>query len=100
MNLTLIDWKVISFLKVFAHLVYIYLLTVASWLQAPNSSIKSYDDLFDEDDKEDFLNRDFSEDDWGTKAATNDEDEDDFKMASGRPRNRGAIIEDDENSLG
>uniref|UniRef100_A0A8C5RR37 WD repeat and HMG-box DNA-binding protein 1 n=1 Tax=Laticauda laticaudata TaxID=8630 RepID=A0A8C5RR37_LATLA len=66
--------------------------------KAPNSSIKSYDELFDEDDKEDFLNRDFSEDDWGSKAATNDEDEDDFNVL-GRPRNRGAIIEDDENSL-
>uniref|UniRef100_A0A670XXL1 WD repeat and HMG-box DNA-binding protein 1 n=1 Tax=Pseudonaja textilis TaxID=8673 RepID=A0A670XXL1_PSETE len=66
--------------------------------KAPDSSIKSYDELFDEDDKEDFLNRDFSEDDWGSKAATNDEDEDDFNV-SGRPRNRGAIIEDDENSL-
>ncbi|XP_015685957.1 WD repeat and HMG-box DNA-binding protein 1-like, partial [Protobothrops mucrosquamatus] len=67
--------------------------------KAPNASSKSYDDLFDEDAKEDFLNRDFSEDDWGSKAATNDEDEDDFKIMSGRPRNRGAIIEDDENSL-
>ncbi|XP_039177138.1 WD repeat and HMG-box DNA-binding protein 1 [Crotalus tigris] len=67
--------------------------------KAPNASSKSYDDLFDEDAKEDFLNRDFSDDDWGSKAATNDEDEDDFKMMSGRPRNRGAIIEDDENSL-
>ncbi|KAM6459426.1 WD repeat and HMG-box DNA-binding protein 1 isoform 1-T2 [Liasis olivaceus] len=70
-----------------------------SFHKAPNSSIKSYDELFDEDDKEDFLNRDFIEDDWGSKAATNDEDEDDFKMASGRPRNRGTVIEDDENSL-
>ncbi|XP_062974254.1 WD repeat and HMG-box DNA-binding protein 1 [Elgaria multicarinata webbii] len=68
-------------------------------LQAPTPTTKSYDDLFDEDDNEDFLNRDMVGDDWGTKAVTNDEDEDDLTVASGRPRNRGAIIEDDENSL-
>uniref|UniRef100_A0A670HTC5 WD repeat and HMG-box DNA-binding protein 1 n=1 Tax=Podarcis muralis TaxID=64176 RepID=A0A670HTC5_PODMU len=62
--------------------------------------VKDYDELFDEDDGEDFLNRDSVGDDWGPKAARNDEDDDDDPMmASGRPRNRGAIIEDDENSL-
>ncbi|KAH0620252.1 hypothetical protein JD844_020350 [Phrynosoma platyrhinos] len=61
---------------------------------------KDYDDLFDEDDNEDFLNGDLTGDDWGSKAVRNDEDEDDdLMMASGRPRNKGAIIEDDENSL-
>ncbi|XP_008116547.2 WD repeat and HMG-box DNA-binding protein 1 isoform X2 [Anolis carolinensis] len=61
---------------------------------------KDYDDLFDEDDNEDFLNRDLDEVDWGSKAVINEEDDDDdLMMASGRSRNKGARIEDDENSL-
>ncbi|KAL8168703.1 UNVERIFIED_CONTAM: WD repeat and HMG-box DNA binding-domain containing protein 1 [Gekko kuhli] len=65
---------------------------------APSS--KDYDDLFDEDDDEDFLNRDFTEPPSSPKAVANYEDEDDdLTVASGRPRNRGAIIEDDENSI-
>ncbi|XP_061468494.1 WD repeat and HMG-box DNA-binding protein 1 isoform X2 [Rhineura floridana] len=68
--------------------------------KASAPDIKGYDDLFDEDGNEDFLNGDLDENDWGSKAARNDEDEDDdLMMVSGRPRNRGAIIEDDENSL-
>ncbi|XP_044292863.1 WD repeat and HMG-box DNA-binding protein 1 isoform X2 [Varanus komodoensis] len=63
------------------------------------SATKSYNDLFDEDGDEDFLNGDMAGDDWGAKAVPNDEEEDDdLMLASGRPRNRGAIIEDDENS--
>ncbi|KAJ6652739.1 hypothetical protein lerEdw1_010930, partial [Lerista edwardsae] len=62
--------------------------------------VKDYDDLFDEDDDEDFLNRDFIEPQSSPKAVTNEEEEeDDHVMASERPRNRGTIIEDDENSL-
>ncbi|XP_054827685.1 WD repeat and HMG-box DNA-binding protein 1 [Eublepharis macularius] len=61
---------------------------------------KDYDDLFDGDDNEDFLNGDFIEPQSSPRAATNYEDEDDdLAIASGRPRNRGAIIEDDENSI-
>ncbi|CAI5764819.1 repeat and HMG-box DNA-binding 1 [Podarcis lilfordi] len=68
--------------------------------KASAPAVKDYDELFDEDDGEDFLNRDSVGDDWGSKAARNNEDDDDDPMmASGRPRNRGAIIEDDENSL-
>nr|XP_060609407.1 WD repeat and HMG-box DNA-binding protein 1 isoform X2 [Anolis sagrei ordinatus] len=64
------------------------------------STTKDYDDLFDEDDNEDFLNRDMDDVDWGSKPVRNDEEEDDdLLMASGRPRNKGARIEDDENSL-
>ncbi|XP_042306910.1 LOW QUALITY PROTEIN: WD repeat and HMG-box DNA-binding protein 1 [Sceloporus undulatus] len=67
---------------------------------ASTPATKDYDDLFDEDDNEDFLNGDLTGDDWGSKAVRNDEDEDDdLMMASGRPRNKGAVIEDDENSL-
>ncbi|XP_060117825.1 WD repeat and HMG-box DNA-binding protein 1 [Heteronotia binoei] len=61
---------------------------------------KDYDDLFDGDDSEDFLNRDFVEPQSSPKAETNyDDEEDDLTVTSGRPRNRGAIIEDDENSI-
>ncbi|XP_066481491.1 WD repeat and HMG-box DNA-binding protein 1 [Tiliqua scincoides] len=68
--------------------------------KASAAAVKDYDDLFDEDNDEDFLNRDFIEPQSSPKAVTNDEDEeDDHMVASGRPRNRGAILEDDENSL-
>nr|XP_056706893.1 WD repeat and HMG-box DNA-binding protein 1 [Euleptes europaea] len=61
---------------------------------------KDYDALFDGDDNEDFLDGDFIEPQSSLKAVTNYEDEDDDLMvALGRPRNRGAIIEDDENSI-
>ncbi|XP_053127848.1 WD repeat and HMG-box DNA-binding protein 1 isoform X2 [Hemicordylus capensis] len=64
------------------------------------AAVKDYDDLFDEDDNEDFLNGDMIEPQSSPKAVTNEEEEeDDLMRASGRPRNRGAIIEDDENSL-
>ncbi|XP_077180147.1 WD repeat and HMG-box DNA-binding protein 1 [Paroedura picta] len=59
-----------------------------------------YDDLFDGDDSEDFLNRDFVEPQSPRKVTADYEDEDDdLTVASGRTRNRGAIIEDDENSI-
>uniref|UniRef100_A0A6J0SAG9 WD repeat and HMG-box DNA-binding protein 1 n=1 Tax=Pogona vitticeps TaxID=103695 RepID=A0A6J0SAG9_9SAUR len=61
---------------------------------------KTYDDLFDEDGNEDFLEGDLTGEDWGSKPVINDEDEDeDLLMASGRLKNRGARIEDDENSV-
>lgn len=72
-------------------------LTVRSWLQVSAPAVKDYDSLFDEDD-EDFLNRDFIEPQSSPK--TNEDEEDNHMVASGHPRNRGAIIEDDENSLG
>uniref|UniRef100_A0A8C0J107 WD repeat and HMG-box DNA-binding protein 1 n=1 Tax=Chelonoidis abingdonii TaxID=106734 RepID=A0A8C0J107_CHEAB len=60
---------------------------------------KDYNDLFDEDD--DFLNTDLIEPRSSPKVVSNEEEEedDDLMLASGHPRHRGAIIEDDENSL-
>ncbi|XP_006120180.2 WD repeat and HMG-box DNA-binding protein 1 [Pelodiscus sinensis] len=60
---------------------------------------KDYDDLFDEDD--DFLNANLTEPRSSPKVISNeeeDDDDDDLMLASGHPRHRGAIIEDD-NSL-
>lgn len=61
---------------------------------------KDYNNLFDEDD--DFLNTDLIEPRSSPKVLSNeeDDDDDDLMLASGHPRQRGAIIEDDENSLG
>ncbi|CAM4691951.1 WD repeat and HMG-box DNA-binding protein 1 [Lepidochelys kempii] len=61
---------------------------------------KDYNNLFDEDD--DFLNTDLIEPQSSPKVLSNgedDDDDDDLMLASGHPRQRGAIIEDDENSL-
>ncbi|OCT68358.1 hypothetical protein XELAEV_18039657mg [Xenopus laevis] len=60
-----------------------------------SAETKDYDELFDGDDDEDFLNGDMI----GHEGAVNDEDDDDnFTALTGRPRNRGAIFDDDISS--
>lgn len=70
---------------------------------ASKKSAKDYDDLFDDDDDDDDRVMDEGLSDTHSpvkKAAVGDEDGDDFFMpATGRVRNRGVIL-DDENSLG
>ncbi|XP_074854742.1 WD repeat and HMG-box DNA-binding protein 1 [Carettochelys insculpta] len=64
---------------------------------------KGYNDLFDEDD--DFVNTGLTGPRSPPRVISNeeedddDDDDDDLMRASGHPRHRGAIIEDDENSL-
>ncbi|EMP33093.1 WD repeat and HMG-box DNA-binding protein 1 [Chelonia mydas] len=67
--------------------------------QVSSAVTKDYNNLFDEDD--DFLNTDLIEPRSSPKVLSNeeDDDDDDLMLASGHPRQRGAIIEDDENSL-
>ncbi|XP_002754018.1 WD repeat and HMG-box DNA-binding protein 1 isoform X2 [Callithrix jacchus] len=64
---------------------------------------KDYNDLFDGDDTSnagDFLNDNAVEIPSFSKGIVNDdEDDDDLMMASGRPRQRSHILEDDENSF-
>ncbi|KAJ7345371.1 hypothetical protein JRQ81_001321 [Phrynocephalus forsythii] len=50
--------------------------------KASAPAAKSYDDLFDEDDNEDFLNGDLAGDDWGSKPVINDDDQDDDLMVA------------------
>lgn len=69
---------------------------------ASKKSTKDYDDLFDDDDDDDRVMDEGLSDTHSPvkKAAVGDEDEDDFFMpATGRVRNRGVIL-DDDNSLG
>ena len=65
---------------------------------------KDYSDLFDGDDTNnagDFLNDNAVETPSFSKRIINDEEEDDdLMLASGRPRQRSHILEDDENSVG
>ncbi|XP_053331539.1 WD repeat and HMG-box DNA-binding protein 1 [Spea bombifrons] len=64
--------------------------------KVPSAAAKDYDELFDgDDDDEDFLNGDMIDHEG---AAVNDEDEDNLMPVSGRIRNRGVIL-DDDNSL-
>ncbi|KAM4662797.1 WD repeat and HMG-box DNA-binding protein 1 isoform 1-T2 [Discoglossus pictus] len=61
-----------------------------------SATTKDYDELFDgDDDNEDFLNGDMSDHEGIT---AQDDDDDNLMPISGRPRNRGAIL-DDDNSL-
>uniref|UniRef100_A0A8C3W9N4 WD repeat and HMG-box DNA-binding protein 1 n=1 Tax=Catagonus wagneri TaxID=51154 RepID=A0A8C3W9N4_9CETA len=64
---------------------------------------KDYNDLFDGDDTRnvgDFLNDNAVETHSFSKEARNDEeDDDDLMLASGHPRQRSHILEDDENSV-
>nr|XP_039324585.1 LOW QUALITY PROTEIN: WD repeat and HMG-box DNA-binding protein 1 [Saimiri boliviensis boliviensis] len=64
---------------------------------------KNYNDLFDGDDTSnagDFLNDNAVEIPSFSKGIVNDdEDDEDLMMASGRPRQRSHILEDDENSV-
>uniref|UniRef100_A0A7M4FLX1 WD repeat and HMG-box DNA-binding protein 1 n=1 Tax=Crocodylus porosus TaxID=8502 RepID=A0A7M4FLX1_CROPO len=67
--------------------------------KVPSTVTKEYNDLFDGDDN-DFLNGDLTELQSSPKVTANEEDDDDdLMLASGRPRHRAAILEDDENSL-
>lgn len=65
---------------------------------------KDYNDLFDGDDANnagDFLNDNAVETPSFSKRIINDEEEDDdLMLASGRPRQRSHILEDDDNSVG
>ena len=70
---------------------------------APKKPAKDYDDLFDDDDDDRLMDEGLSDTNSPVKKAVtgnDDDDDDDFLMpATGRVRNRGAIL-DDENSLG
>lgn len=69
---------------------------------ASKKAAQDYDDLFDEDDDEDRVMDEGLSDTRSPvkKAAVGDEDDDDFFVpATGRVRNRGAFL-DDDNSLG
>ena len=65
---------------------------------------KDYNDLFDGDDTSnvgDCLNDSAVKTHSFSKGIVNDEeDDDDLMLASGRPRQRSHILEDDENSVG
>lgn len=65
---------------------------------------RDYNDLFDGDDTGnvgDFPNDNAVETHSFSKETRNDEeDDDDLMLASGRPRQRSHILEDDENSVG
>uniref|UniRef100_H3DN87 WD repeat and HMG-box DNA-binding protein 1 n=1 Tax=Tetraodon nigroviridis TaxID=99883 RepID=H3DN87_TETNG len=67
---------------------------------ASTKSAKDYDDLFDDDEDDRVMDEGLSDTHSPVKkAAVGDDDEDDFLMpATGRVRNRGLIL-DDENSL-
>lgn len=70
---------------------------------AAKKPAKDYDDLFDDDDDDRVMDEGLSDTNSPVKKAVtgnDDDDDDDFLMpATGRVRNRGAIL-DDENSLG
>lgn len=68
---------------------------------AAKAPVKDYDDLFDDDDDDRVMDEGLSDTRSPVKkAAAGDDDDDDFFMpATGRARNRGVIL-DDENSLG
>lgn len=68
---------------------------------ASKKSAKDYDDLFDDDDDDRVMDEGLSDTRSPVKkAGVGDDDDDDFFMpATGRVRNRGVIL-DDENSLG
>ncbi|XP_063104014.1 WD repeat and HMG-box DNA-binding protein 1 isoform X2 [Cavia porcellus] len=70
--------------------------------KVPSSVEKEYDDLFDGDDKGDaggFLDDNAVGISSFPRGITNDEDDDDLMVASGHPRQRNHILEDDENSV-
>uniref|UniRef100_A0A3B5QEQ6 WD repeat and HMG-box DNA-binding protein 1 n=1 Tax=Xiphophorus maculatus TaxID=8083 RepID=A0A3B5QEQ6_XIPMA len=72
--------------------------TGTSSTKAPAAKPKDYDDLFDEDDDR-LMDEGLSDANSPVKKAAEDEDDDDFLIPStGRVRNRGAIL-NDENSL-
>uniref|UniRef100_A0A3Q3IZJ8 WD repeat and HMG-box DNA-binding protein 1 n=1 Tax=Monopterus albus TaxID=43700 RepID=A0A3Q3IZJ8_MONAL len=65
----------------------------------PNTPAKDYDDLFDNDDDDRLMDEGLSDTNSPVKKpAAGDDDDDDFMPVTGRVRNRGAIL-DDENSL-
>lgn len=71
---------------------------------AAKKPARDYDDLFDDDDDDRVMDEGLSDTNSPVKKAVtgndDDDDDDDFLMpATGRVRNRGAIL-DDENSLG
>lgn len=67
---------------------------------AANKAAKDYDDLFDDDDEDRVMDEGLSDTRSPVKKAVVGDDDDDFFVpATGRVRNRGAIL-DDENSLG
>ncbi|KAJ8290247.1 hypothetical protein GJAV_G00010470 [Gymnothorax javanicus] len=66
---------------------------------APNKEVDEYDDLFD-GDEDGVLEENVSRTGLPAKNPVVEDDEDDDLMpATGRPRNRGAFLDDDENSL-
>lgn len=68
--------------------------------QAPaKKAAKDYDDLFDDDDDDRLMDEGLSDTKSPAKKADDDDDDDILVPATGRVRNRGAIL-DDENSLG
>uniref|UniRef100_A0AAR2JRR2 WD repeat and HMG-box DNA-binding protein 1 n=1 Tax=Pygocentrus nattereri TaxID=42514 RepID=A0AAR2JRR2_PYGNA len=61
---------------------------------------KDYDDLFDEEDADGLLDQCVSDSGSPVKNAVEDDDDDDDDLmpATGKPRNRGSFLDDDDNS--
>nr|XP_020480838.1 WD repeat and HMG-box DNA-binding protein 1 isoform X2 [Monopterus albus] len=74
--------------------------SVPNTVKAPATKpAKDYDDLFDNDDDDRLMDEGLSDTNSPVKKpAAGDDDDDDFMPVTGRVRNRGAIL-DDENSL-
>uniref|UniRef100_A0A3B4CAY9 WD repeat and HMG-box DNA-binding protein 1 n=1 Tax=Pygocentrus nattereri TaxID=42514 RepID=A0A3B4CAY9_PYGNA len=67
-----------------------------------SSTPKDYDDLFDEEDADGLLDQCVSDSGSPVKNAVEDDDDDDDDLmpATGKPRNRGSFLDDDDNSQG
>ncbi|KAL7872791.1 hypothetical protein AOLI_G00118620 [Acnodon oligacanthus] len=67
---------------------------------AVNKEPKDYDDLFDEEDADGLLDQCVSDSGSPVKNAVEDDDDDDDDLmpATGKPRNRGSFLDDDDNS--
>ncbi|KAI1895287.1 hypothetical protein AGOR_G00104740 [Albula goreensis] len=72
--------------------------TKSSNKMTADKDVRSYDDLFD-GDEDGLLEENMSETRSPAKNPVDDDDDDDLMPATGRPRNRGAFLDDDENSL-
>ncbi|XP_066532037.1 WD repeat and HMG-box DNA-binding protein 1 isoform X2 [Hoplias malabaricus] len=76
----------------------------SSTTKNPKASVskqpKDYDDLFDEDDADGLLDQCVSDSGSPVKNAAeeDDDDDDDLMPATGKPRNRGSFLDDDDNS--
>lgn len=77
------------------NVMYLYGVCVCGQQAAESKEHNGYDDLFDEDDGGGLLDECRS-----VSAAEDDDDDDDLMPATRKPRHRGNLLDDDENSRG